>query len=420
MLTPERITALPTAEELEEGYYLLIDSPTLGTRKIAVENFIPPAKVNYIYDWDFTEGLTDKINGTVAVLNNGVTQDSGGLHFTSSSQFVKLNTEPLNMKNKTVVIEFGEVSLQTNNSVSILTYNDVYNGGASASSTGLLIFRESNGYTGRLANLANNNFGWFGEVWNGLSKNDISNKTIKLECAEKNKITLYVDGNSLGTIQTEFSYFDGGIYTKYLKLGTNSSYVYFYNAVVKRIAIYEELKDFNWNLTHSLIDSGNNAVITLSGAVQDQNGVLFDAGADFAEIPFRFDKKYIYEFDISNMSWQGDNDVHGRLIMGDINNGFIWRKQTQKWELYQGQWYSDDSGSSFVTDSNIFNGKTLKMLWDNNDKLCIYADDVLVYRCPFVNALLGLSTKETFMIGSSTAQSFYNLTITEIRIYENE
>lgn len=41
MLTPERITALPTAEELEEGYYVLIDSPTLGTRKIAVENFRP-------------------------------------------------------------------------------------------------------------------------------------------------------------------------------------------------------------------------------------------------------------------------------------------------------------------------------------------------------------------------------------------
>lgn len=41
MLTPERITDLTEAEELESGYYVLVDSPTLGTRKIAVEKFKP-------------------------------------------------------------------------------------------------------------------------------------------------------------------------------------------------------------------------------------------------------------------------------------------------------------------------------------------------------------------------------------------
>lgn len=380
----------------------------------------PPVKQNYIYDWDFTEGLTDKINGTVAVLKNGVTQDSGGLHFTSSKQFVQLNTGPLNMRNKTVVIEFGEVSLQNNASISILAYDDVYNGGAGLASTGLFIFREFKGYTGRLANLANNNYDWFGEVWNGLSKNDISNKTIKLECSEKNKITLYVDGNSLGTIQTEYSYFDGDRYTRYLKLGNDWTYVSFYNAIVKRVAIYEELKDFNWNLTHSLIDSGNNAVITLSGAVQDQNGVLFDADADFAKIPFRFDKNFIYEFDISNMSKQFGNSTHGRLIMPTTTEGFIWRHQTQQWAVYHsGSWYADDSGSTYVTDPNVFNGKTLKMLWDNDDKLCVYADDILVYRCSLPNALLNISSN--FAIGGSYGSGgYYNLTVTGIRIYHNE
>lgn len=222
MLTPERITDLPTAEELESGYYVLVDSPTLGTRKIAVENFIPPE--NYLYKWDFTKSvdpLVDEIEGAEIELFNGATRDSNGIIINNTSQYVKI-----------------PVALNVNN---------------------------------------------------------------------------------------------------------------------------------------------------------------------------------IYEIDFSNCSKDFGNAQDGRIIALS-NRYFCWSYQL-KWFVYEDRDLYDDSGSEYNNDVTILNGKTLKILWDNEQKLCAYADDTLFYKCPQANKLI---TSRLFYIGGYNNYGFKNMTITGIRIYENE
>lgn len=112
MLTPERITALPTAEELEEGYYVLIDSPTLGTRKIAVENFIPPADHD-LYRWDFTKAvnpLVDEVNGAIATLNNNCEIEAGkGITTKNHGGFVQLISD-FSLFNKTIELDISNIT----------------------------------------------------------------------------------------------------------------------------------------------------------------------------------------------------------------------------------------------------------------------------------------------------------------------
>ena len=94
MLTPERITQLPEASEIGESDYMLIDSPTLGTRKILASTFVPPEpQHNYLYKWDFTkevDPLVDEINGQKVVDIYNVTQDNNGLYFDSASSYATI------------------------------------------------------------------------------------------------------------------------------------------------------------------------------------------------------------------------------------------------------------------------------------------------------------------------------------------
>lgn len=105
-LTPERITALPTAEELEEGYYLLIDSPTLGTRKIAVENFIPP-KLD-LYRWDFTKSLVDEVQGKTATISGNATQGNDGVVISAKDGFLNfLGSDEVTADGKVIEIDLS-------------------------------------------------------------------------------------------------------------------------------------------------------------------------------------------------------------------------------------------------------------------------------------------------------------------------
>lgn len=382
----------------------------------------PPAH-NYLYKWDFTKSLEDEIEGQIATLN-GVIRNNNGLNYTAiGGAYLGV----IDMIGKTIEVDIESFEFKGSYSNHI---NFIMNGDLNGYATGALIFRynstigwASYGYLLPIT-AGSDSKGWSAPYNSNLDRNSFNGKTIKLVYEDEHTRSLYVDDELQGTVNS--IYYDRD--SERLAIGARASLDNLnqadqcYNMTIKGIRIYNNneipLNNFNWDLTQSLVDSGNNATITLSGAVRDQNGVTFDAGTDYIKIPFQLYKKEVYEFDISSMNWQGGSSVHGRLILPDVNNGFIWRKQTQQWELYQGQWYADDSGSTYVTDPNIFSGKTLKMLWDTNGKLCIYANNVLVYRCPLENALLGLAVDNTFMIGSSGAQSYFNMTITGIRIYK--
>jgi len=45
---------------------------------------------NYLYNWDFTQGLTDSVQGLVATLGGTATQDAAGVHLYSTTDYVML------------------------------------------------------------------------------------------------------------------------------------------------------------------------------------------------------------------------------------------------------------------------------------------------------------------------------------------
>jgi hypothetical protein len=169
---------------------------------------------------------------------------------------------------------------------------------------------------------------------------------------------------------------------------------------------------YKWDLTKSLTDEiqGITAIISGLASFTEGEGVKFTGSTGKLELlstTQNFDGKTI-ELDISMMGKKFSNS-HGKLIMADSNNGFIYRTQTSKWECYNGAW-----GSYTLTsdDANVFNGKTAKFVINNlvND-IEVYADDVLIYKGN------GWGLARLYIGYSST---FYDMTITGVRIYTNQ
>lgn len=126
------------------------------------------------------------------------------------------------------------------------------------------------------------------------------------------------------------------------------------------------------------------------------------------------------EIDIATMTKQFSSSSHGRFIMINDTNGFIFRKSNyNNWQVY-GEKNNSSAWRTYEQTSNnpdIFSGKTLKLKFNNSSDMEIYADNELVYKGePFTD----LNQEKGFYINSSTGQGFYNMTITGVRIYENE
>ncbi len=171
---------------------------------------------------------------------------------------------------------------------------------------------------------------------------------------------------------------------------------------------------YKWDFTKSLYDEVRNIPVMDYNTRMDPDGACIYGSNKYMVILAPLSSDCIYEFDIASMI-KTYSSGHSRFIMKDDSNGFIYRS-TGSWQVYDGSWYSDESGSPYVTDANIFNGKTIKMFYDNNDKLCVYADDLLVYRCSASNKL---KTNHQFTVGA-TAQAYNTVTISGIRIYKNK
>ena len=233
MLDKNRITDLEEATELEEGYYLLIDSPTLGTRKIAVENFIPPDKD--LYRWDFTKSLIDEKQGIEFVLNkngdNYPTLNQNGLYFqrTSSSGAGRaVATLNENLFGKTIEIDYGETNIQRRYS----NEQEFF-----AFSSGGYIYRDSSRW-----GLRNASSGGWNDFSAEIGANYFSNKTLKLVIYENSKVDVYsIDGD----IETKLNLADiiepNGYITNniYLGSGQSEARTIGINFTVKAVRIYE-------------------------------------------------------------------------------------------------------------------------------------------------------------------------------------
>lgn len=118
---PKKITDAKEMTKLQEGFYLLVDSPTQGTRKFCTDAFIaPPEPIppeptpTYLYKWNFTKStdpLIDEINGVVATYNNKQARlDEDGFHLINRNSNI---TFPLSFEvGKTYELILGEINSQ--------------------------------------------------------------------------------------------------------------------------------------------------------------------------------------------------------------------------------------------------------------------------------------------------------------------
>lgn len=163
-----------------------------------------------------------------------------------------------------------------------------------------------------------------------------------------------------------------------------------------------------WDFTQSLVGKIRGFTPTVSGAVQDSNGVTFDSTSDYLMFGnYALWRGIIIELDIGAMSLT--SDAHRRFIMFDPSQGLIYRN-TGRWSFYSNGSWTD----STETDGAFFANSTIKIYIDDNKRWHIYKNNVLWWE-PSIAAYM--DNKYSLYVGSSSGQSINNAVITGMRIY---
>ena len=214
---PQDIEA--TQETVLDNDYLLIDGATNGTRKIKIENIVPPEPTHdYLYYWDFTKSLTDEIQGLEAQLIGGASINSNGLLFDAGQERIYLGN--IDMGGKTIEIDVANFDFKGSNSYHIrFLMNCNRTDPLNAYGMGSLIFRAGSGYNywscySWIVNTERSQRGW-GNAWsNSWDRNILNGKTVKVKySADRTEVSLYMNNTLIGT-QTGLEY-DG----RYLFIG---------------------------------------------------------------------------------------------------------------------------------------------------------------------------------------------------------
>ena len=144
--------------------------------------------LQYTYNWDFTQSLTDSVQG-VTLSPSGATRDSSGLHFTAAAQYVLLLG--LGVSGNCFEIDIAEVDRQGTQHGRLFI---LYQGGVA--STGF-IYRS----TGKWAIYSKKTSAWVDSSLTSADALDGKTVTIKLlpNAEQSNKLWMYVyvDGNLL-------------------------------------------------------------------------------------------------------------------------------------------------------------------------------------------------------------------------------
>lgn len=249
---PKKITDAKEMTKLQEGFYLLVDSPTQGTRKFCTDAFIAPPEPpvppepthDYLYKWDFTKSLTDEVSSKNVTLYNNATRDNTGAHINGAGQ--QLYFDAIDMIGKTIEIDVSYFDFQggSNGTATFLINNRDPNAPYKRLS-GSFIYFGSNGWGSRGwkgADYANFNTGMLESYYgSSLGVNDISGKTIKVEYLDAHTQKAYIDGQLIGTVDNVYLNNYGGNHTcKYLWIGGwGNSTDTCYNMTVTGVRIYE-------------------------------------------------------------------------------------------------------------------------------------------------------------------------------------
>lgn len=216
----------------------------------------PEPPINYLYNWDFTKSLTDKITRLNAVLYEGASRTSDGVKFTGKFQKMEMR-DICDLRGKTVEVDMGEVNYK-GGSISTTTQFiqvPIFDNSVNARTRGysLLAYSGSDACWSSYGSADGfnslNSRQWANAYSQDLSgattdvMNAFSNKTIKLVInSEGNEIELYLDGTYKGKVtgvyavnnHKELAFCNSN--DNYLE---STSQAKFYDAIIKALRIYE-------------------------------------------------------------------------------------------------------------------------------------------------------------------------------------
>lgn len=184
-----------------------------------------------LYDWDFTQSLTDSVQGEVFTPRSGtgLTQDATGVHFTAAKQEMHLSS-PIDFRGKTIEIDVSSAVWAGNTSYHsrFVILNNA--GTGDTGGRGLLLWRNTGGWAayGPINNSTSQWTSFYGASATGTAADMyslISGHTVKLVCGSGTDKTcsMYIDNTLIGTVTIDLSYTSTNAMMRYLHIGGTSS-----------------------------------------------------------------------------------------------------------------------------------------------------------------------------------------------------
>lgn len=184
-----------------------------------------------LYNWDFTQSLTDTVQSAVATIDSMVptkpTRDSDGVHITAASEFINLGQ--IYDTGITVEVDFGTMDRKGTQNGRLLMVGDQASGGLG---TGF-IYRNNNTWNWYVSG------SWDTAVSGTTDSNLFSNKTLKTVFDASGHMAVYCDGTLIGTSTRTFTTSAG----TYIQIGAYSGtggHTCYYDMIVKAVRVYTE------------------------------------------------------------------------------------------------------------------------------------------------------------------------------------
>ena len=185
--------------------YNLSGTLAVGTSTITVSyggktaTFDVTVTSSWMYIWDLTDNLTDKVSGRTAVASAGTGVDapaitSEGLAFTAATQMVSFGD--IDLAGKTIEIDVASMDFKgdTNAHIRFLC------SGGNSVGYGPIVYHKTDGWSGyQFSAQTGGSAGWIGSWVSEKNRNLFSGKTVKLVSGSDGSASLYLDGELLKT-----------------------------------------------------------------------------------------------------------------------------------------------------------------------------------------------------------------------------
>ena len=197
----KEILDYPETSIIADDDYILLDSVNGGTSKV-LANAFGSAPVNYIYNWDFTESLDDKVEGKSVTLGGGAVRTNEGVKFTDKGHRINFTIPSADFWiNKIIEFDIAKFDFKGNPNYDI---NFFWTPLTSGSGACLLCYATSVGWSVYGAKTRGGTQAKQSDAFSdGLPINAFDGKTVKLavlRTGNGDKFDLYLDDVFIGRV----------------------------------------------------------------------------------------------------------------------------------------------------------------------------------------------------------------------------